>query len=224
MSAAAVRVLIADDHRMFRQGIAAICRGRGGFEVVGQAADGRQAVDLALALRPDVVVMDIRMPELDGIRATADLLEAWPQARVLMLTMHSDERNVLEAIKAGARGYMFKQAGADELMEAIRMVHRGEALVDPALALRALDELRRGPSDETSPAPAYEALSEAEMAVLVRVARGMDNAEIAAEMGIATSTVGNRLSQIYLKLRVANRTQAALEALRRGWASLDESV
>jgi DNA-binding NarL/FixJ family response regulator len=221
MSRRPIRVLIADDHPMIRKGVADICRDRGGFEVVGEAADGREAVEMALELHPDVVVMDIRMPVLDGIRATAELVKADAEARVIMLTMHRDDRSVLGAIRAGARGYVLKTTDADVMVEAIRLVHRGEALVDSAFALRILQDYRRQ-LDPGSPAAPGLDLTDGEMSVLRLVARGMDNTEIAKALSIAPSTVGNRLSQIYLKLGVSNRTQAALEALRRGWASLDE--
>ena len=223
MTAPPIRVLIADDHRMFRQGVVAICERQAELEVVGQAKDGLTAVAMAERLKPDVIIMDIRMPGLDGIRATAKLVEADPGTRVIMLTMHADDRSVIEAIKAGARGYLLKQADADELLSAIRAVHAGEALIDASLAARVLDEFRRMSDPEQERSPDLEELSPGEMDVLTRVAKGMDNGEIADELSLAPSTIGNRLSQIYVKLHVNNRTQAALEALRRGWASLDDS-
>lgn len=217
-----IRILIADDHRLIRHGLAAICRTKGGFTIVGEAEDGRQAVDLARRLMPDLIVMDIQMPKLDGIAAMREILTANPAARVLMLTMHSDDANLFAAIQAGAKGYFLKDGDADDLVAGLRAVHRGEALMDPSIAARVMEAFRRLSTAVAGTEQDLESLTPGEMDVLLLVARGADNAEIAARLGLSVGTVGNRLSAIYDKLRVNNRTQAALEALRRGWASLDE--
>lgn len=219
---AAIRVLVADDHRLVRQGVAALCRDEADLRVVGEAGDGAAAVEAAGRLRPDVVLMDARMPVQNGVEATARISLTWPEVRVIILTMHRDDRLVFEAIRAGARGYVLKDVDVGELVEAIRAVHRGEALIDPGLAVRVLEEFRQLSDPKAARGLPLEPLTEGEMDVLRLVALGRENHEIGAQLGLAPSTVGNRLSDIYLKLQVKNRTQAALEAHRRGWATLDE--
>jgi DNA-binding NarL/FixJ family response regulator len=216
-----IRVIVADNHQLFRQGVVEILRA-GGFDVVGEAADGAQAVVLAAEIAHDVILMDIRMPGLNGLEATLRILQQDPAARVLVLTMYRDDRYILEAVKAGARGFLLKDIDADELCASLKLVHRGEALIDPTLALSVLEEFRRLRDGGDAADALSEQLSVQEMKVLLLVAQGMDNNEIARKESLAVSTVSNRLSEIYAKLRVQNRTQAALEALRRGWASLDE--
>jgi DNA-binding NarL/FixJ family response regulator len=215
-----IRVLIADDHRLFRQGLRQICETVGGFEVVGEAENGQVAVDLARQLKPDVILMDINMPVLDGVQATSFIAENTPAVRVIILTMYRQDRYVFEAIKAGARGYLLKDIDEEELVKAVRVVQQGEALIDPGLAAKLLNEFRRMGTamPETEPA---ERLTQAEMDVLRLVAQGEDNKTIAEQLGLTERTVANRLSDVYQKLHVNNRTQAALFALRHGWAQLD---
>jgi len=217
---ASIRVLIADDHRLFRQGLRQICEKVGRLEVVGEAENGQAAVELARRLKPDVVLMDVSMPILDGVEATRLITADQPTVRVIILTMHRRDRYVFEAVKAGARGYLLKDVDEQELVNAVRAVYRGEALIDPGLATRLLEEFRR----LSESAPAAEELTPSEMDVLRLVAQGLDNKSIARELGLAERTVTNRLSEIYSKLHVASRTQAALLALRRGWATLNEGA
>jgi DNA-binding NarL/FixJ family response regulator len=213
-----IRVLIADDHRLFRQGVRQICELKGHFEVVGEAENGREAVALARSLEPDVILMDIQMSGLDGVQATQQIMAHTPLARVIILTMYRRDDYVFEAIKAGARGYLLKDVDWRDLLDAIRAVHEGQALIDPTMALRVLDEFRRSGNSEGAGA----CLTDGEMDVLTLVARGLDNPAIAETLSLAEKTITNRLSIIYQKLQVRNRTQAALYALRRGWASLDD--
>jgi len=215
-----IRVLIADDHRLFRQGLRQLCETVGGCEVVGEAENGQVAVDLARQLKPDVILMDINMPVLDGVQATSFITENTQAVRVIILTMYRQDRYVFEAIKAGARGYLLKDIDEEELVKAVRVVQQGEALIDPGLAAKLLNEFRRmgTATPETEPA---ERLTQAEMDVLRLVAQGEDNKTIAEQLGLTERTVANRLSDVYQKLHVNNRTQAALFALRRGWAQLD---
>lgn len=216
-----IRVLIADDHRLFRLGLRQACESAGDFEVVGEAEDGQEAVELARRCRPDVILMDINMPLLDGVEATHRIVENNPSVRVIMLTIYRRDRYVFEAIKAGARGYLLKDVDEGELLEAIRAVHRGEALINPGLATKLLDEFRHL-SQMAVGAGDVERLTQREMDVLRLVARGASNKEITAQLHLAESTVSNRLSNIYQKLHVNSRTQAALLALRRGWAKLED--
>ena len=216
----ALRLLLADDHRLFRQGLRQMCELKGGFTVVGEAENGRQAVELAVQTKPDVVLMDIQMPEMDGVEATRQITALVPEARVIILTMYRQDNYVFEAIRAGARGYLLKDTDWGDLLEAIRAVQRGEALINAAMAARVLDEFRRQ-SLAPEQSEQAEALNAGEMDVLRLLAQGDDNAAIAQKLALSEKTITNRLSDIYSKLHVDNRTQAALYALRRGWAKLD---
>ncbi len=216
-----IRLLLADDHRLFRQGLRHLCEAAGDLRVVGEAEDGEQAVRLARQLRPDVVLMDIQMPRLDGVEATRQIVTSCPETRVIVLTMYRQERYVFDAIRAGAQGYLLKDADEQELLAAIRAVARGEALVDPALAARVLDEFRRLSRLEER-REGLEELTEGEREVLRLVAQGADNKSVARTLHLSERTVANRLSEIYRKLHVNSRTQAALLALKKGWASLEK--
>jgi DNA-binding NarL/FixJ family response regulator len=215
-----IRVLLADDHTLFRQGLRQICEIKGGFEVIGEAEDGRQAVQLAGELKPDVILMDISMPVMDGIQAIALIKKTDPNVRIIALTMYQQDHYVFEAIKAGASGYLLKSVDARVMVDAVSAAHRGEALVDPLMAAKVLEEFRRL-SQASAESNEIEMLTEGEMAVLRLVVEGAENLAIAERLHLSVQTVSNRLRNIYQKLHVNNRTQAALYALRRGWASLD---
>jgi DNA-binding NarL/FixJ family response regulator len=215
---ASIRLLIVDDHTLVRQGLRQLCQGVGGFTVVGEAECGSQAIALAQALRPDVILMDIIMPGGDGVDAIRHIMRQTPTARIIVLTMYPDENYMLDAIRAGARGYLLKTADVSELIAAIEDVHRGGYLIDPLIATRVLSEFHL-PAPET---PRRQPLTESEMAVLRLVARGVDNQDISRQLNYSVYTVANRLRTIYEKLNVNNRTQATLYALRQGWVDLDD--
>jgi len=210
-----IRVLLADDHALFRQGLKSLLEAEGDFRVVGEAKDGWEALRHALEVRPDVILMDIQMPGLDGVQATQAILEEWPQARVIILTMYRQDAYVFEAVKAGARGYLLKDADAKALIEAIRRVHAGEVLLDAELAGRIIQDFR---AKKEASAPLNAELTEREVQILKLLAQGYTNLEIASELGLSEKTVRNRLSEIFQKLHLNNRTQAALYAIREGLA------
>ncbi|RME63415.1 MAG: DNA-binding response regulator [Caldilineae bacterium] len=218
-----IRILIADDHTMVRQGLSQICEAEPDMTVVGQAANGDEARRLALRLRPDVVIMDINMPVLDGVQATQQITAAHPEIGVIILTMYRQDQHVFEAIKAGARAYLLKDADSDELLQAIRAVAAGQALLDPAIARQMIDEFRRMQETATG-ADGVTPLSPRDLDILRLVAQGLDNNEIAARLSLSEKTVRNRLTGIFEILHVSNRTQAALYALRKGLAQLDDDA
>ncbi len=212
-----IRVLVVDDHIIVRRGIRALLATEEGIEVVGEAEDGEKALERIRALRPDVILLDLLMPRMDGIEVTERVMAENPEARILVLTSFAADDKVFPAIKAGALGYLLKDTGPEALVRAIRQVHRGESSLSPAIARKVLQELSR-PSDRP---PTAEPLTEREMEVLQVVARGMSNQEIAEELVISEATVRTHVSNILGKLHLASRTQAALYALREGLASLD---
>lgn len=214
-----IRLLIADDHTLVRQGLSQICGAEPDIEVVGQAADGQEACRVAAQVQPDTIIMDINMPVLDGVQATGRITTANPQIGVIILTMYRQDQYVFEAIKAGARAYLLKDADSEELLRAIRTVAQGEALLDPAIALKMIEEFRRLQS-ETNATDHLTLLIELEMNILRLVAQGFNNNEIGDRLGFSEKTVRNRLTVIFSKLHVNNRTQAALYALRRGLINL----
>jgi DNA-binding NarL/FixJ family response regulator len=209
-----IRVLIAEDQTLMRQGLRTILELSGGFAVVGEAADGRQAVERALALRPDVVLMDIQMPEVSGIAATAQLAQELPAARVVLLTTFDYDEYVFDGMKAGARGYLLKDTPAAELLSTIRRIHAGESIVQPSVAARLIAELgqRRGAPQP----PACEPLSARELDVLRLLADGWNNKAIAARLVLSEGTVKNYVSAILDKLHAANRTHATHIARKQG--------
>jgi DNA-binding NarL/FixJ family response regulator len=215
---AQVRILIVDDHTVMRQGLRQLCERLGGFTVVAEAGDGGRAVELARTARPDVTLMDIGMPVVDGVEATRRIMGENPAARIIVLTMHSHEQYKLDAVGAGVRGYLLKTVDAGELIAAIVAVHRGEYLIDPIVAARVLGERYLA-----VPGPPWvEPLTASEVAVLRLVALGVDNKNIALALNHSVYTISNRLRTIYEKLHVSNRTQAARYALRQGLAALEE--
>jgi two-component system, NarL family, response regulator DegU len=209
-----IRVLIAEDQTLMRQGLKTILDLEDGFEVVGEASDGQQAVDRAMALRPDIVLMDVQMPNLNGVEATKLLTAALPTARIIILTTFDYDEYVFDGIKAGARGYLLKDTPADELLAAMRRVHAGESIIQPSVAARMIAEFTR--RREAAQESEYEQLSERERDVLRLLADGLSNKEIAGRLVLAEGTVKNHVSTILEKLHAANRTQAARVAREQG--------
>jgi DNA-binding NarL/FixJ family response regulator len=206
-----IRLLIVDDHPVVRDGLRGMFAGDPRFEVVGEAGNGAEAVTVAEALRPDVVLMDLRMPQVDGVSAIARLRSAGVPSRVLVLTTYDTDSDVLRAIEAGATGYLLKDARRDELFRAVEAAARGEAVLSPSVATKVLGQVRA-----PAPTPASEALSQRELEVLGLVARGSTNREAAAHLFISEATVKTHLLHIYAKLGVNDRAAAVAEAFERG--------
>jgi NarL family two-component system response regulator LiaR len=227
----ALRVLLVDDHAIVRDGIRSLLATEPGIEVAGEADNGRDAVSQAERLQPDVILMDLVMPEMDGIEAIGRIVAHWPEARILVLTSFAAYDKVFPAIKAGAMGYLLKDSDSEELVRAIREVHRGEPSLHPKIARMLLQEVaqEQPPPEDQPPPPRYgrhptvDPLTGREVEVLRLVARGRSNLEIARELVIAEGTVRTHVSNILSKLHLASRTQATLYALREGLASLEEA-
>jgi NarL family two-component system response regulator LiaR len=202
-----IRILIADDHFVVRQGLVALLAPRNGMEVVGEAANGREAVTLARTLQPDVILIDMIMPEMEGPEAIAQIKQDNPRARVLVLTSFGESRQVAAAIQAGALGYLLKDSSPDDLLDAIRSVHKGSLVLTQDLALKLMQP-------QPSPGP-LDQLTERETDVLRLLAQGQSNQEIAKNLNISMTTVRSHVSNILQKLNVSNRTQAALVAQER---------
>jgi DNA-binding NarL/FixJ family response regulator len=210
-----ITVVLADDHQIVRDGLTALLGALDGFTVVGTAADGREAVDVVLRKRPDVVVMDIQMPQLDGIEATRQVTARLPDTRVVMLTMNEDDDTVLSAIRAGASGYLLKGSGAEEVVGALRAARAGGMVFGASLAARVAGLFVRGTAPvQESPFPE---LTERERDVLERLARGHTNDAIARELYVSNKTVRNAVSSIYAKLHAAGRAEAIIKAREAGF-------
>jgi len=213
-----IRVLIADDHPIVREGLRTILGFQEGVEVVGEASDGQEAVDLAQSLLADVVLMDIRMSKLDGVEATRRIKAQNPQIGVIVLTNYDDDRYVFEGIEAGASGYLLKDIGADDLSEAIHRVARGESLMAPSVLRKVLDEFAHRAEERELP---HEGLTPRELEVLQALARGLKNEEIAKELFITEKTVKSHLGSIFSKLGVNDRSQAILYAIKHKLVDID---
>ena len=213
-----IRVVLADDQRVVREGLGTLLGLIGGFEVVGTAADGNEALALALKLRPDVVLMDLRMPRCDGIEATRRLREHDAGIKVLVLTTYADDRSVIDALRAGARGYLTKDAGAAEIREALERVTSGQAAIDPAVQEVLLDAIAAGgPGPDAEPAPKFpDGLTAREAEVLVLIAQGLSNAEIASRLMVSETTVKSHVNHVFAKIGVRARAQAVTYAYRHG--------
>ena len=212
-----LNILIADDHAIVREGLTSVVSRQADMRVVGQAVNGQEAIALALALQPDVILLDLMMPVKDGLEAIQAIRQANEHARILVLTSFANDSRVFPAIKAGALGYLLKDATHDQLLQAIRDVAQGRASLHPAIALKVMREIDR-PAPDLPPTP--DPLTAREMDTLRLIARGLTNQEIAEELNLHERTVVKYVTNIFEKLHLANRTQAALYALRQGLADL----
>ena len=215
-----IRLLLADDHRMLRESLRRAMEEHG-FEVVGEAADGEEAVQLAEKLQPDVVLMDVTMPVLDGVAATRRVRDRVPGTQVVILTMHADREVLVDAIRAGAAGYLVKDCSTEDVVDTVRKAASGETALSPELAATMLGEVRELARQEAVTAGAEPIISKREEEVLQLIADGRSTTKVAAELYISVKTVKNHLASIYQKLDTRDRTQAVLQAVRMGIIRLD---
>jgi DNA-binding NarL/FixJ family response regulator len=215
-----IRVAVVDDQRLFTKGLSGLVDMLDGVEVVGVAYDGEEAVALCRKEEPDVVLMDISMPKMDGISATREIRDLLPQSAVIILTAHEDDEHVFEGIKAGAQGYLLKDSEPEDLSRAIHTVHAGNTIIAPDLAQKMLNTFESGGSGRSQLAP--PPLTERELEVIRALAQGMSDRQIAQSLGISEKTVRNHTSNIYRKLHIFDRTQAVIYAVREGVIDVEE--
>jgi NarL family two-component system response regulator LiaR len=218
---AKIKVLIADDHAVVRDGTRQILEQEDDMEVVAEAADGAEAIKLAGSARPDVAIVDINMPNVDGIEATRQIKSLYPNIAVLILSAYDDDQFVFSLLEAGAAGYLLKSVRGRELVEAIRQVYAGESVLHPAIARKVLNRFVPAPGKTAGRKPA-EVLSEREMEVIRLATRGLSNQQIADELFLSLRTVQAHLGHIFNKLQVSSRTEAVVRALKEGWVTLED--
>ncbi len=209
-----IDVLIADDHTLFRDGLRALLASVPEMEAVGEAATGQEAIELAATLQPDLIIMDLQMPIVNGIDATRQIVHTSPHIAVLVVTMYDDDQNVFAAMRAGARGYLLKGATREETLRAIRAVGSGEAIFSPAIAARLMDYF--GNIRPSAPLRVFPELTEREREILSLIAQGYKNAEIAEQLVLSPKTVRNHITNVFSKLQVADRAEAVLRARQAG--------
>lgn len=210
-----IRVLLADDHSLFREGIRSLLEDQEDIEIVGEAEDGLEAIQLAHSLKPAIILMDINMPIIDGVEATRTILRQNSKIGLIILTMYPQDEYVIEALKAGAKAYLLKDTRSKILLEVIRAVYVGQAMIDPDMTARLLDEFKKLVDKEENALP-IQPLSDQERRILTLLAAGDSNRDIAIELKLSERTIKNYLSVIFQKLQVNNRTEAAIRAVRDG--------
>jgi DNA-binding NarL/FixJ family response regulator len=217
-----IRILLADDHAVVRQGTRELLEREPDLEVVAEAGDGEEAVQLAAHHRPDVAIMDIAMPKLNGIEATKQIKAIHPAITVLVLTAYDNDQYIFALLEAGAAGYLLKDVRAEELIKAVRAVHAGESVLHPAIARKVINRFAPAASKRAEES-VQESLTEREMQVLKLATKGMTNQEIAQELALSVRTVQTHLSNIFGKMQVGSRTEAVLQGLKKGWLTLDDT-
>lgn len=218
---AKIKVLIADDHAVVREGTRRILEQEPDMEVVGEAGDGEEAVNLATSLKPDVAIIDIAMPKLDGIEATRRIKAAWPSINILILSAYDDDQFIFSLLEAGAAGYLLKSIRSRELIDAIRAVYSGESVLHPSIARKVLNRFVSASGKPEGQEPSG-VLSDREMEVLRLAAKGLSNQDIAEKLCLSIRTVQGHLGHIFNKLQVGSRTEAVVRALKEGWVTLDD--
>jgi len=219
---ATIRILLADDHVLVREGTRDLLERQPDMQVVAEAGDGEEAVRLAVAHRPDVALLDIAMPRLSGIEATRQIKHLAPATAILILSAYDDDEYVFALLEAGAAGYLLKNVRGRDLVEAVRSVHAGESALHPVIARKVIERVVQ-PSPPDRPQEGLELLTERELDVLRLAARGKSNKDIAVELCLSTRTVQSHLSTIFVKMQVGSRTEAVVLALQRGWLTLEDT-
>ena len=216
-----ITILLAENHVVVRESIRRFLEREANFEVVGEAGDGEEAVQMASQLKPDVIVMDISMPKLNGIEATKQIKALQPSAVVLILTAYDYEQYIFPLLEAGAAGYLLKDVSSRELVSAIQTVHKGEAVLHPAVARKVMERLRQTKVEPTGER-ALDLLTKREITILKMAARGMSNSDMAQELHLSVRTIESHLGSIFNKLGVGSRTEAVIQAMKKGWFTLEE--
>lgn len=211
-----IKILLADDHGLFREGLRSLLEDQDDIEIVGEAVDGLEATKLVPKLNPDIILMDINMPVIDGVEATRQILGTNSPVNIIILTMYPQDEYVFEALKAGAKSYLLKDTRSKKLLEVIRTVYQGQAVIDPEMTARLLNEFRRMAAGQEEKSPPVQTLTDQEQKILSLVANGASNKDIAGKLDLSERTIKNYLTIIFQKLQVNNRTEAAIRAVKDG--------
>jgi two-component system NarL family response regulator len=218
-----IRILIADDHRVVREGLAAILKSRSDMDVVGEAINGFEVIEKAKALKPDVILMDISMPQMNGVEATRAIRKLSPEIGIVVLTMHEDDATIFDLVRTGVHGYLLKDSDSSEVIKAIQSIYKGESMIHPSIARKILGEFSQLGREEVKrpPRPAHN-LSAREVDILRRVAKGKTNKEIASELQLSEKTIKNHVRNIFHKMGVYDRTEAAMKGVQEGIIDLEQ--